>query len=161
MNIQYRVFETPEVAYPIRFVSSRAVYEAMKDYAKADREMMLVIFTNTRGAMTGHEVHSIGTVNTSTVYLRELFRSAIMANASSIIIVHNHPSGECEPSEGDKRLTRGVVKAGELLCIKVLDHIILGKGCYYSFGDNGLIEDYIKEGGRLAFPSLWRNDENN
>ena len=82
---------------------------------------------------------SSGSLNASIVHPRELFQRAILANAASVIICHNHPSGDPSPSPEDVALTRKLVEAGELLDIPVLDHLILGYGRYVSFKERGLL----------------------
>ena len=83
-----------------------------------------------------------GSLTSSSVYPREIIKSAIKNNAASLIFAHNHPSGESNPSESDKEVTRNMVKAGKIMEIKVLDHIIIGNDRYFSFADNGLIKQY-------------------
>ena len=78
---------------------------------------------------------SIGTVNVSLAEPREIFKHSILNNAAGIILVHNHPSGDCEPSREDRRLTKRIEKCGELLGIEMYDHVIIGDG-YYSFREN-------------------------
>lgn len=92
-----------------------------------DVEHFQVIFLNTRRRLIG--VHKItqGTLDTLLVHPREVFKPAIAANASAIVLVHNHPSGDPTPSEGDIKVTRDLIRAGQLLKIDVLDHIILGR----------------------------------
>jgi DNA repair protein RadC len=82
------------------------------------------------------EIISIGILNASIVHPREVFKSAIKESANSIILVHNHPSGDSEPSVEDKEITERLMEAGELLDIKVLDHVIIGKDNYHSFKEN-------------------------
>ena len=82
---------------------------------------------------------SSGSLNASIVHPRELFQRAILSNAASIIICHNHPSGDPAPSPEDIGLTRKLIDAGQLLDIPVIDHIILGYGKYVSFKERGLI----------------------
>lgn len=146
--MKIRIDDTKEVRYNFRFSSSLDVYEKMKEYAKADRELFMVMYLTAQNQVVDCELHTIGSVNTSAVYLGEVFRGALLANASSIICVHNHPSGECEPSKGDNEITKSLVHAGCLLQIKVLDHVIIGNGQYYSYGDQGLMGDYEAEAKR-------------
>ena len=82
---------------------------------------------------------SNGSLNASIVHPRELFQRVILANAASVIICHNHPSGSPDPSPEDIQLTKRLVEAGELLDIPILDHVILGYGRYYSFKEHSLI----------------------
>ena len=140
--MNFSIFETPDIKTPISFSSSQEVYEKMKDYKKADREIFLLLFLDAKNTIIKIEPHTIGTVDSSAVYPREVFRSALIHNASSIICVHNHPTGDHTPSEADREITKELVKAGELLQIKILDHIVLGKEGYFSFSDEDLIDDY-------------------
>ena len=82
---------------------------------------------------------SQGSLNASIVHPRELFQRAILANCASLILAHNHPSGDPVPSPEDIALTRKLIDAGLLLDIPVLDHIVLGYGCYVSFKERGLL----------------------
>ena len=82
---------------------------------------------------------SSGSLNASIVHPRELFQRAILANCASLILAHNHPSGDPNPSPEDIQLTRKLIDAGVLLDIPVLDHIVLGYGRYFSFKERGLI----------------------
>ncbi len=140
--MEFRVFEKPKIDTPFCFHSSAEVFEKMKDYNKADREMMLILLMDTKGHVITIETHSIGSVDSAAVYPREIFKSALLASASSIICIHNHPSGDPDPSQGDRDITKTIVFGAELLQIKILDHIILGDNRFYSFADQGLIEDY-------------------
>lgn len=81
-----------------------------------------------------------GTINESLVHPREVFKEAYLLSASSIICVHNHPSGNITPSKNDEILTKQLIKCGELLGIKILDHIIIGNSTYFSFLEKGLID---------------------
>ncbi len=87
----------------------------------------------------GEDLVSKGTINQTLAMPREIFRKAIINNASSIIIAHNHPSGDPTPSKEDYNITKRLIESGHLLGIKVLDHIVIGKGRYYSFHDHGEI----------------------
>jgi DNA repair protein RadC len=82
---------------------------------------------------------SKGSLNSSVVHPREVFRSAIVESAASMIILHNHPSGNPNPSNEDKEITRNLVEAGNLMKIKVIDHLIIAGNTFYSFAKNGLI----------------------
>jgi DNA repair protein RadC len=92
-----------------------------------DVENFQVVLLNTRRRLIRVEKISQGTLDTLLVHPREVFRPAIAANASAIVIVHNHPSGDPSPSESDIKVTRDLIRAGQLLKIEVLDHIILGR----------------------------------
>ena len=95
-------------------------------YFDCERECLVVFILNTRRRIKGHYLVSIGTMDTILCHPREVFRLAIMASAAAIIIAHNHPSGEPTPSEADIKITRDLIRAGQLLKIEVLDHVIMG-----------------------------------
>lgn len=141
--MEFRVFEKPAVETPFSFHSSKDVYDNMKGYQKADRELFLLLFLDTKNNCINIETHTIGAIDSSAVYPREVFRSALLKNATSVIFVHNHPAGDPTPSEADKVITQQLVFCSEVIGVKVLDHIILGDGGrYFSFADQGLIDDY-------------------
>ncbi|HEY82594.1 MAG TPA: JAB domain-containing protein [Dehalococcoidia bacterium] len=115
------------------------LYHAMRDRKK---ELFKVIYLNSQNQIIETADLFEGTVNSSAVSLREVVEGALKHNAVSLIFVHNHPSGNPEPSASDRELTRELVYAGEIMRIKVLDHIIIGDNRYFSFADGGLIEEY-------------------
>lgn len=100
---------------------------ATHPYFNPECECLVVFILNTRRRIKGHYLVSIGTMDTILCHPREIFRLAVMASAAAIIICHNHPSGEPTPSEADIKITRDLIRAGQLLKIEVLDHIILGQ----------------------------------
>ena len=104
-----------------------------------DREEFLVVLLDGKGRTMGYNVVSVGSLTASLVHLREVFKPAIIGNAASLILVHNHPSGDPEPSAEDRALTRRFKEAGDLLGIRVLDHIVIGDGSYRSFADDGIL----------------------
>jgi DNA repair protein RadC len=105
-----------------------------------DKEHFGVLFLNVRRQVIGFNMVSIGCLTASLVHPREVFKPAILASAAAVILAHNHPSGDPEPSAEDVTLTRRLVQGGELLGIEVLDHVVLGLGMrYVSFKDRGMI----------------------
>ncbi len=90
-------------------------------------ENMVVVMVNTRRNVIGWQVMSTGTLDTLLCHPREVFKLAILANAAAIILFHNHPSGDPTPSEGDVKVTRDLIRAGQLLKIDLLDHIVMGE----------------------------------
>ena len=98
----------------------------MEDFRHEEQEKLLLIMLNSKGKLLGEEVISKGTVNATIISPREIFLCALRHHAVSIILLHNHPSGNPEPSEADIRLTDRVKHSGELLGIELLDHIIIG-----------------------------------
>jgi len=101
-------------------------------FSDCEQEEMWVLLLNSRHNITHQGMISKGTVNCTMVYIRDLFREAIRNNASMIILAHNHPSGNEEPSGEDIRITQEIYKAGELLGISVEDHLIIGRRSYTS-----------------------------
>jgi DNA repair protein RadC len=125
-----------------KFGSAKEAYNSeivKKELLRADREKFICIHLNTRNRVLSYEVVSVGSLGASIVEPREVFKAAILANARSIIIMHNHPSGDPNPSEEDIAITERLVKAGRILGISVLDHIIIGNKNFYSLSENGLI----------------------
>jgi DNA repair protein RadC len=102
-------------------------------------EWFKIMFLNVKNEVMGIEQVSIGSVNASFADPREVFRPAIKRGAAAIVLAHNHPSGNPEPSDADANLTSRLAAAGELLGIKLADHIIVGDGAYVSFREKGLI----------------------
>ena len=104
------------------------------------REQFSVLALNTRNKPLSHEVLSTGSLNGSLVHPREVFLHAILQNAAAIVVAHNHPSGDPNPSREDRQLTRRLAEAGRILGIDLLDHIILSHGPhFYSFKEQGEI----------------------
>lgn len=111
----------------------------MEDMRHHKQEQMKLLMLNTKSKLLGESDISKGTVNASLVSPRELFIEALEKQAVAIILLHNHPSGDPTPSEADILLTKRVKEAGELIGIKLLDHIIIGNNCYTSFLENNLL----------------------
>lgn len=103
-----------------------------------EQEHLRVILLDTRNQVKRIETIYVGSLNSAVVRVGELFRPAIRYNAAAIIVVHNHPSGDPSPSSEDVRVTREVVKAGRLLDIAVLDHLVIGRGRFVSLKERGL-----------------------
>ncbi|MGG1673975.1 JAB domain-containing protein [Paenibacillus sp. NRS-1783] len=103
-----------------------------------DREVLGILWLNTKNVIVGAELVSIGSLNASIVHPREVFKSGILHNASSFIVFHNHPSGDTRPSEEDINVTNRLSAAGELIGIELIDHIILGED-YKSLKEEGHI----------------------
>lgn len=99
---------------------------ATNPYFSPECECFAVLLLNTRRRVKGHHLVSIGTMDTILVHPREVFRTAIVASASAVILMHNHPSGDPTPSEADIKVTRDLIRAGQLMKIEVLDHVIVG-----------------------------------
>ena len=104
-----------------------------------DREHLVILMLNSRSQVVALNTVSIGTLQASLVHVREVMKPAILASAAGIIVVHNHPSGDCSSSPDDRDTTRRLVKAGEIVGIPVLDHVIIAGESFYSFREHGLI----------------------
>lgn len=116
---------------------SNVCYSVLRTH-EFDIEKMYVFFLSTKNIITGFTEVSSGTLNSSLVHPREIFKAAILHNCNSIIITHNHPSGDVTPSNEDLQITKMLKKAGELLHIELLDHIITGdEGVYHSMKEHG------------------------
>ena len=110
--------------------------EEMRYYKK---EFFKVLLLNTKNEIIMIEEVSIGNLNSAIVHPREVFTLAIKKSASSVILIHNHPSGNPQPSREDVALTKKLVDAGKILGIEVFDHLIIGDGCYLSLKGEGII----------------------
>jgi DNA repair protein RadC len=115
---------------------SRLLMEEMR-YLK--KEVFKIILLNTKNHIIKHINVSVGSLNSSIVHPREVFNEAVKASCSGILLVHNHPSGDPEPSQEDIETTNRLVSAGNILGIKVLDHVVIGDGRYISFKEKGLM----------------------
>jgi DNA repair protein RadC len=115
------------------------LYHSMRDLKK---EVFKVMYLNSQNQIIETESLFEGTINSSSISPREVIESAIKYNAASLIFIHNHPSGNPEPSQSDKEITRDLVYTGSIMRIRVLDHIIIGNNRYFSFAGDGLIEEY-------------------
>jgi len=106
-------------------------------YYNPECECLAVLIVNTRRRVKGHHLVSIGTMDTLLVHPREIFRIAIATAANALIVMHNHPSGESQPSEADIKVTRDLIRAGQILKIEVLDHVVVGNGNFSSLRSLG------------------------
>ena len=131
----YLVRENPSSEI-IHISESSDVYQLVREeLVNADREMFLSIMLTVKNDLIGVETVSIGSIHATIITARDVFKSAILANAVSIVLCHNHPSGDLSPSNNDMDLTKNLVKAGDLLGIKVLDHLIVSNQGYRSLRD--------------------------
>lgn len=111
----------------------------MEDMRYESREIFKVVMLSTKNEIIKDYNASVGTLTSSLVHPREIFKEAILNSARSVVLIHNHPSGNTNPSENDKDTTNRLIKCGDLLGIAVLDHIIIGDGHYFSFKENNLM----------------------
>ena len=102
-----------------------------------EREVCACMFLDNRHQMIEYNELFLGTVNQASVYPREIVKRALTLNASTLVLLHNHTSGSCEPSEPDKTITKRVQAALALIDITLLDHVVVGGGTYVSFAERG------------------------
>lgn len=125
---------------PMKINNSNKVYDLVKDeIASSDRETLLSIMLDAGLYLIGIETVAIGSINVCGSTISEVFKSAILANASCIILCHNHPSGSLEPSAEDIAFTKNIIKCGLMLNIKVHDHLIISNRGFWSMSEQGLI----------------------
>lgn len=135
--------------------SSKTVFDYLyQSMQKEKKEVFKVLFLDGKNKLMKTEDLFEGSLTSSAVYPREIMKKAIKYDAVALVFVHNHPSGVPEPSESDKKITENLVFAGNIMEIKILDHIIIGDNKYFSFADAGLIEEYD-----LNFLSIKRGNE--
>lgn len=129
----------PELSYAIKSPDDAATVgkEFMRIHEESE-EYMYMICMNVKNKIIGVFEISHGTVNASLVQPREVFQKALLANAVSIIVMHNHPSGDCTPSREDIEVTKRLVEAGKIIGVEVLDHIIVGDR-YSSLKEKGYL----------------------
>ena len=118
----------------------RSVMEYFSFLEDKDKEEFWVMMLNTKNGVIGSKCVSIGTLNMALAQPREIFNVAVRYMASSIIVAHNHPSGDCTPSMEDIAVTKNIIKAGKLLQIECLDHIIIGRQHSISLKQEGVIK---------------------
>ena len=123
-----------------QILSPNDAYEMIKEQLEGlDCEQFIIACLNTKNEPTNITVVSVGTLNKAIIHPREVFKTAILSNAASIMAFHNHPSGETTPSQQDIQLTKRLYEAGELLGIKLLDHLIIGDGSFTSLKEKGYL----------------------
>jgi DNA repair protein RadC len=122
--------------------SPRAVLDFAKmRLAGLPHESFMVIFLNAKNKVLDQKIIHEGTVNRAVIYPRRIIEEALAHHAAGLILVHNHPSGQSDPSAEDRQLTRALVEATRTLDLRVLDHLIVGKDSYFSFAEGGLLPD--------------------
>ena len=139
--VSIKMIKESSFLYQTRTISSpKDAYEMIKEQLEGlDREQFIIACLNTKNEPTNITVVSVGSLNKAIVHPREVFKTAILSNAASIMAFHNHPSGETTPSQQDIQLTNRLYEAGELLGIKLLDHLIIGDGTFTSLKEKGYL----------------------
>lgn len=139
--VSIKMVKESSILYDIRRIESPkdAVELGKRFIEESDREQLLVCCLDTKNQPTAINVVSVGNLNTSVVHPREVFKPAILSNSASIILFHNHPSGDPTPSKEDTNITERLKECGNILGIKLIDHIIIGDNSYYSLKEKGII----------------------
>ena len=125
--------------FPSCIRSPKDVFDRMPDMQHLMQEEFRVIFLNTKNGIIAERTISKGTLNATVVSPREVFHRAVKLMAASIVLVHNHPSGDPAPSQEDMELTKKMVEAGKVMDIAVIDHVIVGQGKYVSLKEKGAL----------------------
>ena len=120
-------------------LSPQSVWENLKDIRDHKKEHFVIFYLDTRNQEIKREVISVGTLNASLIHPREVFEPAITHSAAQVIVAHNHPSGDPEPSEEDLSITKRLVEAGKILGIELLDHVVAGKEKFVSLKERGIL----------------------
>jgi DNA repair protein RadC len=127
-----------------RFSNSRELYQRYRArFFTAQKEHFFSLHLNSKNQLIREVLISIGSLSTSVVHPREVFAPAVRDSSAALIFMHNHPSGDPSPSREDRDCTQRLLHAGQILGIRVLDHIVMGYHDYYSFADAGLLNDAI------------------
>ncbi len=139
--VSIKMVKESSFLYQTRTISSPYdAYEMIREQLEGlDREQFIVACLNTKNEPTNISVVAVGTLNKAIVHPREVFKTAILSNAANVIAFHNHPSGNAEPSQQDIQLTNRLYEVGELLGIKLLDHLIIGDGTFTSLKEKGYL----------------------
>lgn len=122
-----------------RYTTPSQVFETFSFLMKETKEKFLTLHLDGKNRIICMDLVSIGSLNQSIVHPREVFKTACISNAASLLLIHQHPTGDSSPSAEDIAITRRLKEAGEIMGIKVLDHIIVGDGEYLSFVERGLL----------------------
>jgi DNA repair protein RadC len=134
-----QVYTKEKITLKKELNTPQMLFEFLKEkIGKEKKEHFAIMFFDTRNKLIVNNV-SVGSLNASIVHPREVFNSAVLKNASYIIVAHNHPSGDPTPSEEDISTTKRLVEAGKILGISVQDHMIVSTNSYYSFAENNLL----------------------
>jgi DNA repair protein RadC len=121
------------------YLTPKEVWEELKDLRDHKKEHFVIFYLDSRNQEIKREIISVGSLNANLVHPREVFKPAVRNLAAQIILAHNHPSGDPEPSEDDLEMTKRLVEAGKILGIEIVDHIIITKTGFMSFKEKKLI----------------------
>ena len=137
--MKYQIVSERSSKESYRISGPQDAYKALDRYKNKDQEHFFVLTLNGAHEVVKTNIISIGLANRTLVHPREVFRTAIKDNAVAVILAHNHPSGNTEPSPDDREVTVVMKKAGKVIGIEVIDHMVFGKKGFYSFLEKGEI----------------------
>jgi DNA repair protein RadC len=133
--------ENTEAYNPVELKNHRSVYEMFKPLENLDHERFYTVVIDNANKIIAVNLACKGTLNQTIIHPREIFKIALLCSGAGVILVHNHPSGNPEPSTNDFIVTKRLVEAGEIMGIEVLDHIIIGYNDYFSFSKKRLLKN--------------------
>lgn len=119
--------------------SAENVFELFRDLAQEAKENFVALHLDTKNRIICYDTVSIGSLTASIVHPREVYKTALLSSAAAVLFIHNHPSGDTTPSREDIEITKRLKDAGDLLGIRVLDHLIVGEKGYFSFANSGTL----------------------
>lgn len=134
-----RIARAPQLKEGTVISSSWVGEYLVRELSGLTQENVVALYLNTKNDIIKNETVFVGSLNTSVAHPREIFKGAVRYSAARVIIAHNHPSGNTDPSEADLSFTRRLVDAGEMMGIEVIDHIIVGEQCYFSLREHGMM----------------------
>lgn len=138
LELGRRVYENIDMPKNLKLHSSLDCYRYFGKFIyNAKQENFLAIFLDTKSHYISHKILFKGTINMSVVSSREVFKMALLENASAVVLLHNHPSGDVTPSQADDEVTKNMAEVGLIMDIKVVDHIIVSPTEYYSYFEEG------------------------
>ncbi len=120
-------------------LSAEDIWNLCADIRDSKKEHFIAFYIDTQNCLIERQIISIGTLNASLVHPREVFEPAVRLSASSVILAHNHPSGNCEPSQDDVEITKRLTEAGKILGMEIADHVIVAKDKFLNFKEQNLI----------------------
>ena len=143
--VSIRLVDAPPIYSEKKIVNPKDAVDLLaREFTTMDRELFFILNLKTNGQVINANIATTGTLNACLCSPREIFKSSILSNAASVVLVHNHPSGDCTPSKLDIQVTKRLAACGQLIGIPVLDHIIIGSSTYLSMREEKMFPDMDK-----------------
>lgn len=141
-RVESRMIKEPDFPYAGQILSRPdTIADFLSPLIERDQENMVIVYLNTKNTLIGLSIQT-GTLNRSAIWIREIIKGALLCAASSIVIAHNHPSGDSEPSQEDIALTKAIQAACQVVGVGFLDHVVLGDGNYCSLAARGYVNQH-------------------